>query len=297
MALLVASARIQLPVVAAHLNHGLRGEESDADERWVAELCGRLDVPIECDRRDVRALSETDGLTLEEAARRERYAFFVEAAESHQCRYVAVAHTADDQAETVLHHIIRGTSLAGLGGMPRSRELTDGVTLIRPLLQTSRDEIETYLGDIGQDYRDDATNTDESHTRNRIRHTLLPMLRDQFNPRVNEALLRLSRNASDANDALVHLAGRLLDDVVLECSAEVCRVDCGPLIDQPRHLVRTLFHELWTRVGWPRQGMGFAEWDRLASLTDEPGTITLPGRLEARRRGAMLLLHRLPKQA
>lgn len=292
VALLVASARIELPIVAAHLNHALRDEHSDADEKWVAELCGRLDVSFERDRQDVRTLSESRGLTLEEAARRARYAFFIESARRHDCRYVAVAHTADDQAETVLHHIIRGTSLAGLGGMPTSRELGEGFKLIRPLLQTTREEIEAYLSDLGQDYRNDVTNTDESHTRNRIRHTLLPLLRDQFNPRVNDALLRLSRNASDANQTLIRIAGRLLDEALLEFSAGVCRLDCKPLIGQSRHLVRTLFLELWTRVGWPRQRMGFAEWDRLANLIDESGAVTLPGRIEARRRGELLVLQR-----
>lgn len=291
-ALIRLAERLPCDVIAAHLNHGLRGADSDADAEWVAALCRELDVPLDSHKVDVAAIASEQGRTIEEAARNARYEFFIASARKHDCRFVAVAHTADDQVETILHHIIRGTGLAGLRGMPARRELADGVELIRPLLAVSRCDVEAWLAAIGRSFRQDATNVDESFTRNRIRHSLLPVLREQFNPRVNDALLRLAGSAADAEDALRSIARELLDAALLECTPEVCRLQCDALRSAPRHLLRVLFTELWKRTHWPRRQMGFDDWDRLAELLDDPSAITLPGNIDARRRGELLVLTR-----
>ena len=171
-----------LRVVAAHLNHGMRPGHgtrpgaADDDAAWTAELCGRLGVPIVLDQVDVPAYAGEHRLNLEEAARAARYQFFDLAARGEHCTYVTVAHTADDQVETVLHHLFRGTGLAGLRGMRAVRPLAEGLTLVRPLLRIPRTQIEDWLGVIGQDYRTDITNADTSRTRSRIRHSVLPRL-------------------------------------------------------------------------------------------------------------------------
>src|SRR5262249_19663731 len=151
------------------------------------------------------ALDLRDGL--EAAARDARYHFLRSTAERLGARYVATGHTADDQVETILHHILRGSGLAGLAGVPRLRSPSAAVTLIRPLLTIERTEVEDYLRQLGQDYRCDASNLSTEHTRNRIRHELLPLLADRFNPHVRDALRRLGTLAGEAQEVLSGLAG------------------------------------------------------------------------------------------
>ena len=147
-----------LRIVAAHLNHGMRPGAAERDAAWAGELCERLGLPIAIESVDVLAHAKDQRLGLEEAARSLRYQFFDRAARQENCTHVAVAHTADDQVETVLHHLFRGTGLAGLRGMLPKRPLSDGLTLVRPLLSIRRAQIEAWLAEIGQDFRTDSTN-------------------------------------------------------------------------------------------------------------------------------------------
>ncbi|HUG91823.1 MAG TPA: tRNA lysidine(34) synthetase TilS [Planctomycetaceae bacterium] len=280
-------------LVAAHLDHGLRGEQSQADAAWVGARCRELGVPCAIGHENLAEFARSEGLGLEEAGRRLRYRFLVNEAERAGCGLVAVAHTADDQAETILHHIARGTGLAGLRGMPRRRHLSDRVELIRPLLDVRRADVRAWLAEIGQDFREDPTNVDERFTRNRIRHVLLPLLEREFNPDAAGAVLRLGRQAAEAGEALAVLARRLLEAAVLDRNATTCRVDCRPLADQPRFLIREAFRLLWADLDWPRQAMGYAEWERLADLaTGDNAAATLPGAILAVRRGELLALSR-----
>ena len=147
--------RLNINLHVAHLNHQLRGDESDADAEYVRRLARDLDVPSTIDKRDVQEYREIRQCSLEEAAREVRYTFFSEVAELLGGNAVTVAHTANDQAETILMHIIRGTGLSGLRGMrPLSRwNLPDGnlLTVARPLLDASREDIETYCAIHGGD--------------------------------------------------------------------------------------------------------------------------------------------------
>lgn len=283
---------LRLDLTAAHLIHGLRGAAATEDARWVEDLCGRLNVPVVIGRADVPQAAAQSGRGTEETARIVRYEFLKESARSHGLGQIAAAHTADDQAETILHQIIRGSGLAGAAGMPRRRSLGDRIDLIRPMLDVRRSEVERWLAGIGQDFRTDATNLDERHTRNRIRQGLMPLLRREFNAEIHEALLRLGRQAGEAQGSLEFCARRLLDTAVLETGEAVCRFDCKPLAEVPRHLLRTCFVLLWQDLGWPRQGMGYEHWERLAEVAISGGAVTLPGDIEARRRGNMLVLRR-----
>ena len=143
-----------------HVNHRLRGAESDADAEWVRELCHSRNVPCDVLTADVAKCSAERGVGIEEAARDARYKLLTSAAERIGAPVVLLAHTADDQAETVLHHILRGTGLAGLSGMPASRVLSESVRLVRPLLDVNRTEIERFLQSLGQDFRTDSSNRD-----------------------------------------------------------------------------------------------------------------------------------------
>ena len=176
----------------AHLNHQLRGDESDGDEAFVGELGRAWGVPMSTHRIDIRALAGN----LEDAARRVRYEWLTETARRENAAWIATGHTADDRAETVLHHFLRGSGIAGLAGIAARRRL-DGVDLIRPLLATRRAEIVAYLKAEKQSWRTDSSNADVAFTRNRLRHELLPALERDYNPALVDVLCRTAAQASE----------------------------------------------------------------------------------------------------
>lgn len=289
--LAVLRHEFSLVLRAAHLDHQLR-EGSPEDARWVGALCEQHGIPLVLRSADIRADAQRTGEGLEESARRLRYEFLEQAAADHQCSRVALAHTGDDQVETVLHHILRGTGMAGLRGMRAARSLSSGVLLVRPMLGISRAEVEAYLRELRQEFRSDESNLSTSFTRNRIRHVLLPLLREQFNPQVEDAVGRLSRQAAEIDDHLRGLASALLRDALLDAGPTTARLNCDVLAKQPRHLIRESLSLLWEQQTWPRQRLGFAELDRLAGLVLETGAATLPGGIRAARRGRLLVLER-----
>lgn len=285
-------------LVAAHFNHRLRRDDSDDDEAFVRDLSCQLNLPCEVERADDQQFSKIGGEGLEAAARAARYRFFQDAAHRCGARYVATAHTVDDQAETVLHRILRGTGLTGLAGIPRQRLLCPGVTLVRPLLDFRRNEIIAYLESIQQPYRHDASNDQLRFTRNRIRRELLPQLAADYNSNVVESLLRLSTIASEAQTAVDHLASELLDRAVTETGPQRFAIECDPLRDQPVYLVCEMLIAAWRRAGWPEQAMGFDQWRELAELIQgdraEPNrtVVTLPSQIRAEKKGGQLILTR-----
>jgi tRNA(Ile)-lysidine synthase len=281
----------RLEIHAAHLDHALRGEEAAADAAWVAELCDALHMPAVVERVDVRQAAAERRIGVEEAARQVRYEFLARAARERDCPVVAVAHTADDQAETILHHIVRGTGLDGLRGMPRTRPLAEGVALVRPLLGVRRSEIEAYLRERGAAWRVDRTNECLDQTRNRIRRQLLPLLRLEFNPQVDAALWRLGRQAAEVQELIGGLVQDLLPHCLADAAPSLVRVDCTALAGRPRHLVRELLRRVWETRGWGAGAMTHAHWDALATLAQCGGSaLTLPGGVQAERRGGLLVL-------
>ena len=184
----------------AHLDHGLRGAEAEEDARFVAETFQSLSLPFTVERADVPSFRAERHLSLEEAARKVRYTFLGRVASEVQADAVVLGHTADDQAETVLMNILRGTGLTGLRGMAPltlgsiSQDMPE-VALLRPLLEVIREETEAYCRARGLCPRRDETNLSTDFTRNRLRHELLPQLQ-QYNPSIKEALRRLSRSAA-----------------------------------------------------------------------------------------------------
>ena len=161
-------------VVCAHFNHGLRGAESDRDEAFVKELCAGLGVPCVTGCGDVSAFAAEHGLGIEDAARTLRYAFLERTAEETGCGRIATAHNAEDNAETVLLNLIRGSGTRGLGGIPPVRG-----SIVRPLLTATRAEIGAYLEENGLPHVEDSSNAADDYARNRIRHHVLPLLREQ----------------------------------------------------------------------------------------------------------------------
>jgi tRNA(Ile)-lysidine synthase len=185
-----------LVLVAVHLNHKLRGQESDADEQFVGNLSVSDRLEFLGESRDVNTYAAEKKLSLETAAREVRYQFFKDCIRNKSLDKVATAHTLDDQAETVLMKLARGAGTRGLAGIYPKISIQHSAfssrrkqqSIIRPLLETKRRDLENYLAEIRQDWREDASNRDLRHTRNRIRHGILPRFERHVNPAVREAL-------------------------------------------------------------------------------------------------------------
>jgi tRNA(Ile)-lysidine synthase len=183
----------------AHLNHKLRGTESEADARYVSRLTHRLGISATIEEQDVKAYQKHKRISLEEAAREVRYTFLAQVAQSVGAKEAALGHTVDDHIETILMHLVRGTGIKGLQGLqPHTQWQLGGnsITIVRPLLQVSREETTNYCRQHRLKPRIDTSNLSLSPLRNRIRHQLLPLLRS-YNPQVTEALLRTARIAGD----------------------------------------------------------------------------------------------------
>jgi tRNA(Ile)-lysidine synthase len=203
---------LQIDLRVAHLDHAIR-PESGADAEFVADLAAQWGLPVTVERQDVPAQAEAESFAIEQAARRARYRFLARVATDVGARTVAVGHNADDQVETVLMHLIRGSGLAGLRGMqPRSpyplalgehaaRDAADRLVLARPLLEVPRAEIEDYVAEHGLLPRFDRSNLDTTYFRNRLRHELIPEL-ETYNPNIREVLRRTARVIADEHDYL-----------------------------------------------------------------------------------------------
>lgn len=187
LARLKSRARPTLHV--AHFNHGLRGQESDQDEEFVTSKTAALSLPISTERKNLLAILQQTGGNLEATARHARYEFLQRTAEKIGAAYVLTAHTQNDQAETILMRLLRGSGSTGLRGIRASRPLGHAVTLLRPLLDVTREEVLDYCGEYGVEYRTDSSNLSPDRLRNRVRAELLPLLRT-FNPKSDEALIR-----------------------------------------------------------------------------------------------------------
>ena len=190
LALCGLSKAFDLKVEALHVNHCLRGAESDRDENFCRELCKRLDIDFNAVSCDVRGYAEEHALSTEEAARKLRYGIF---AEHSQGKKLATAHNANDNLETVILNLTRGTGLKGLAGIPPVRD-----NIIRPLLTVTRQEIEDYLTQNGQDHVTDSTNLSDDYTRNRIRHNIISVM-TELNPSVAATSVRSISALRDEN--------------------------------------------------------------------------------------------------
>ena len=183
-------------VAAAHYHHGMRGDAADSDAAFVEAFCRERKIPCVTERGDVYGEAQRRGLGVEETGRQLRYEFLRRTAAELRCDRIATAHNADDNLETLLLHLVRGAGLHGLAGIPPRRG-----DIVRPLLTTSRADIEAYLAQHGLSHVEDCTNTDESYARNRIRRQVVPVLR-QLNPRLTESAAETMGYLRSDNDYL-----------------------------------------------------------------------------------------------
>jgi len=263
-----------------HFNHQLRGKASDADEKFVAALAKKFHLEFFSASADVAAKARREKINLEDAARRERYAFFNQLVADEKIQRVAVAHTADDQAETVLAHIFRGTGLAGLGGIH-----PEAGNVVRPLLSVRRAALRTYLRSKRQTWREDATNRDMARNRSRIRLKVMPLLERLFLPAVVEHLCRLADLARE-DESFLHDQVLLLSSFFVHSDAQSHRVPLAEFLSQPRAMQTRLVRHLVESVK-PRPGqLGAAHVDSvlfLAADRDSGKSLHLPGNVEVLR--------------
>jgi len=296
--LLLFEIREKLGIVltVVHFNHQLRGRASDADEQFVATLAARLGLDLHAHRADVVRLAAGSKRNLEDAARRARYECFSQIAAEHHLNHVATAHTADDQAETVVAHIFRGTGLGGLAGIhPQAK----GV--IRPLLSFRRGELRAFLRLRKQKWREDATNRDITRTRARIRQKLIPLLEKQFQPAVVEHLAALADRARE-NEAFLTALSEEARRSLVSSTANGLRILVKDLLAPWNLVLAAGLRALSARIVLdlaaqvkPRSGQLTAAHIHSVLLLAEHGesgkTLQLPGGLRVRREHDAIVFH------
>jgi tRNA(Ile)-lysidine synthase len=277
---------MRLRLYAFHLNHQLRADAGE-DASFVEALGARLGVETLVERRDVRRLCRAAGWSLEDGARRIRYEALAQAAERLAASKVAVAHTADDQAETVLLRLLRGSGLTGLGGIPRQRPLGGHATVIRPLLGVWRRDVLAYLKAHGLPHRQDPSNEDRAFLRNRIRHELLPHLEAEYHPRLREAMVQLAEQCRMDAAYLEAAAGRVHRRLVKRAGPAEVAVTIDRFARLPQALQRQLVRQVVRQLRGTLQEFEFRHWRDVAALFEGRHglAVHLPGGLEWRRRG------------
>ncbi|MGC1382651.1 MAG: tRNA lysidine(34) synthetase TilS [Candidatus Acidiferrales bacterium] len=294
-------SELGIALVVAHFNHTLRGSESDQDEAFVEKLAGNHDLEFVPVKQDVRAESQRNGWNLEDAGRRLRLQFFNRIVEEHRATCVALAHTADDQAETVLAQMIRGTGTTGLAGI-----FPVAGSIVRPLLEIRREPLREYLQEIGQSWREDSSNLDTQRLRARIREKLMPLLSNEFSPAITEhlaTLARLSREESAFWDALVEQRFSALikangDALKIRASALLSPFDAaetstiaavrrnGNRFSPFRALTERLIRRLYKGIRGNLRELTSAHVEQVIRLAEHGasgGSVELPGRVTAER--------------
>ncbi|MCD8355199.1 MAG: tRNA lysidine(34) synthetase TilS [Clostridia bacterium] len=252
-------------VCACHLHHGLRGAQADADEAFCQRLCENRGIPFRSERCDAKAVAEQKKLSVETAARGLRYDFFARCAKDFHAERIATAHTADDNLETMLFHLIRGTGSAGLAGIPPVRE-----NIIRPLIAVDRRQVEAFLHERRQTWRTDATNMDDSCTRNQIRHHVIPALREIEPAAARHALeaASLLRQDNACLDAMACVHGTQVAVEVLQ--------------QLPEALQARMVRQLLEQSGVPMGEISAKHIRAVCALAGKKrGSISLPGRKSA----------------
>ncbi len=266
--------------------------------RLVVEAAARLNISCTTAEADVPALARESGESIEEAGRKVRYDFLKSVACESGSRCVAVAHHADDQAETILHRILRGTGLRGLRGMPASRWLDRdaGIRLVRPLLEITRADCIGYLERRGLPWMHDVTNDDiHAALRNRLRHDVMPLLRGAVNPKVAAALTRLARQADDAYSALRDIAADALARARLDGDRDHVRLDAERLRAYPAYVCNEVILAALESIELPQKALRSLHVTAITEALQTPGpprTFILPAGCAAELNGRELYIRR-----
>jgi tRNA(Ile)-lysidine synthase len=272
-------------IFVVHVNHGLRIPEADGDEALTQHYCEQLGMVCLHYRRPVAELARRQRLSLEEAGRLARHECFLDAARTLGAQAVALAHHLDDQAETVLMHLIRGAGSQGLSALRRVRpfphpQARAGLRLVRPLLGVTKQELENYLRRRGLAWRTDHTNDDVVFTRNRIRKKILPLLEQEFNPQIKVQLARSAESLARDDGYLNELTDRALRAADLERGPGQWRLSLGKLRTLPASLCWRLLSRVWDELKIPNKSSAHLE-HLMDLVAGQAPAFSLPGRWQA----------------
>lgn len=282
-------------IAVAHMNHGLRGKESQEDAQFVEEICSKLGIECVVEQLAPGSIDVDSRGSVEEAARKARYRFLGRTAQQLNLPVVLTAHHQQDQTETMVFNFLRGAGLRGLGGIPEIREMAPGVHVIRPMLKLSPVTIRDYVRHRGIAFREDSSNKTAQFTRNQIR-LILNFMPSEISYKLGLSLRALSDQASRTMKVIDELSARILQSAVREENDYQVQLDCRELLRWPEPFVRHALILKWARKGWPRQQMNAAQWSRLSvsALTGEPRRWTFPGGMTSTVRRKILTLQFRP---
>lgn len=238
------SSCLSLKLGVAHVNHQLRAEYAEMDEQFVQSLAQQIDVPFYLKKCDVRHYAKTNRLSLEDAARKVRYDFFSNTLKKNGYSRVATAHHLDDNAELILMNLIRGSGKSGISGIPPIRQKI----IIRPLIQVSRKEIMAFLSENKLPYRLDQTNQDLSFTRNRIRHRLIPELQSCYNPKIMEAVNRMSSIIQPEEEWIENMVDHETSRLIVSSCDQSIQISISGFIEKPMPLQRRIARKITQKV-------------------------------------------------
>lgn len=268
---------IGIEIFAVHLNHQFRGAEADADAEFVEDICRRWEIPYKIASVDVPAYARQHGLSPEEAGREIRYKLFRDVKKIINANKIAVAQNLNDNVETILMRIFRGTGLEGLKGIDISID-----EIIRPLLETDRASIEEYCRQNNLEPRVDKTNLQPVYSRNKIRLELIPYLKESFNPNLNEGIVRLSQIIKEENDYLEQQANKLMNNIVkIEEQRLLIKID--DLIELHQAMQKRLLRKAVEQLADTLNGFEYKHFQGIIELLDK-GTgaaLELPKNIKA----------------
>ncbi len=289
--------RLSITLGIAHLNHCLR-PEAEEEARFVETLSQKLALPLHSESRDVASYRRQHGLSLEEASREVRYAFYKRVLSAHGYQKIALGHHGGDNAEMVLMNLLRGSGPLGLSGIPPVR----GNLVVRPLINLTRAQLLAYLDNRRLEYVSDPSNADTRFTRNRIRHTLLPLIQKEFNANILETLHRTATITGDENQWIESLVDPLADTVITRPDEDQVHLDLAALGKLARAPARRVVRRAITKLRGNLRRVTLAHIDaliRLAATGNENSRVDLPGLICAVKKNNRLALKKMagPRQS
>ncbi len=287
------AAHLSLKLGVAHLNHCLRHEASDKDEAFVVSEANKFGLPCYVERSDIARQQLKTGYSLEEAGRMARYRFFQSVCQNNGFDKIAVGHNKDDNAELILLYLLRGSGTVGMGGIPPKRD-----NIIRPLIRTSRVEIINYLNSQKTTYTTDASNYDERFLRNKIRHTLIPLLKKEFNPKISSSLNRLGEIMRSEDAWINHLIIPIFEKTVISSKAhriilsvqQLAKIDIAP----QRRVLRKAIQQ----VKGDLRRITYTQIHSISKLLENDsgdGRLDLPGRIRVIKKSGQLIISKEKK--
>jgi tRNA(Ile)-lysidine synthase len=289
-ALLHVLAVLRLDIHCAHINHQLRTDEAQRDENFVIEQCQKLKVPVVTMKIDVRDYAKKSKLSIETAARNLRIEKLVEIAKEQNCVCIATAHHKNDNAETIIDRLIRGTGLRGLCGIWPAKKFADGITFIRPLLCATRDEIIQYLNSRNLKWCTDRTNTDFAYRRNFIRHRLLPALQNDSQCDIVECLAVLSKASRGFYLMVCRTADAVWPDIATANENGIV-VDYGKIASQPAEIKIEIARRALAHLGCREQDITERHYTGILRLPDD-AQLQLPNRITVYRQGGKIVFEK-----